>query len=672
MPAKCFAISFIAIACLAMPLEASVVVNQAGYLTRGQKIFLTTSVADSFTIIETSSGTAVFRGPLSLWKANDPATGLTVYKGNFSAFKQPGSYVISISPSNVSLTFSISDSVFSPVYQKALKGFYFQRCGEALPAASAGIYARSECHLLDGVFHASTDTTGFKLVSGGWHDAGDYGKYVVNAGVAVGTLLLSYELFPERFNQDNLGIPESGNGIPDILDEVQYELLWMLKMQKWNGGVYFKVTRTQFEGFVMPSADVGTGSTRYIYSLSTTATGDFAAVFAKAASLYRPFSVSFADTCLAAARSAWSFLQSYQSILPVGGFKNPTGTATGEYGDGSDNDERLWAAAELYSSTGEDQFQTYYSLHYNAGPLISQTMSWPNVSTLAHFAYYYTKQTSVNSSVQTVLRQSFTNYSSLLLGKVNGEGFSVAIKPGEYNWGSNSEVLNRAIIMILAAHEPGLSAYSTDFTNAALSQLDYILGKNAHDRSFVSGVGQQHLMHPHHRPSSADGIVEPVPGLLAGGPDQYLDDPVLKSKFSPSTPPALCYIDDEGSYASNEIAINWNAPLVFVAGYFAAEGNFSGVKTSPSTLPAGNRLLENFPNPFNPATTVHFKVPGQGFVSIKVYDSLGNELETLVQEVRARGDYNVTWNGSAYPSGTYFCRMQTGEYEETVRMILVR
>jgi hypothetical protein len=112
--------------------------------------------------------------------------------------------------------------------------------------------------------------------------------------------------------------------------------------------------------------------------------------------------------------------------------------------------------------------------------------------------------------------------------------------------------------------------------------------------------------------------------------------------------------------------------LVFVAGYFAAEGNFSGVKTSPSTLPAGNRLLENFPNPFNPATTVHFKVPGQGFVSIKVYDSLGNELETLVQEVRARGDYNVTWNGSAYPSGTYFCRMQTGEYEETVRMILVR
>lgn len=646
--------------------DASVVVNQAGYLPNGQKICFVTTVADSFKVIVTGSGSVAFAGPLTLWKSNDAATGLTVYKGDFSSFQQPGAYYITVSSSDISFPFFISDTVFLDVYRKALKGFFFQRCGTALDRPSAGDYARDVCHTLDGVFHSTSDTNGFKFATGGWHDAGDYGKYIVNAGVTVGTLLMAYELFPERFSQDNLGIPESGNGIPDILDEVQYEVRWMLSMQHWSGGVYCKLTRMQFEGFVMPSSDVG--ATRYIFAITSAATGDFAAVCAKAARIYRSFSPSFADSCLSAAKRAWGYLQAHLSIVPSGGFKNPTGVATGEYGDGNDSDERLWAAAELYSTTGESQYHTYYTSNYTNGALLARTMSWPSVGSLAHLAYFYTHQSSADAAVKTSLRQSLLSYASQIVGKINSEGFGVAIKSGEYSWGSNSEVLNRAILLLIAARETKITAY----TSAAVSQLDYILGKNAHNLSFVTGVGTHHVLHPHHRPSAADGIAEPVPGLLAGGPDQYLDDAVLKSKFTASTPPALCYADDQESYASNEIAINWNAPLVFVAGYFAAEGTTAVIRQRSANAPAAYDLLRSYPNPFNSATTIFFKIPERTHVFVKIYDSLGSEVCALVNEVKDPGDYAAHWDGSGYSSGIYWCKMEAGIYSKTIKLMLLR
>ena len=147
----------------------------------------------------------------------------------------------------------------------------------------AGVYYHSSCHPGDGFYHSSTGQSGFKLSTGGWHDAGDYGKYIVNAGITLGTSLLAYESFPSKFNQDDLNIPESGNSIPDLLDEVRYELEWYLKMQNSNGGVYFKLTKQQFESFIMPNNDSGM---RYIYQLSSNATGDFVAVMARASRIF--------------------------------------------------------------------------------------------------------------------------------------------------------------------------------------------------------------------------------------------------------------------------------------------------------------------------------------------------------------------------------------------------
>jgi endoglucanase len=646
-------------------VKSSVMVNQAGYFPNGQKIFFTTTLADSYKVVEKSTNTVFFSGKITLSKTNDPSTGLTVYKGDFSPFKEPGIYYISVSPSEQSYEFSISDTVFHEVFCKSLKGFYFQRCGQSLNALFAGIYARAGCHGNDGTYHSTSDSTGFRSASGGWHDAGDYGKYIVNAGVTVGTLLMAYELFPTRFSNDNLGILESKNSVPDILDEVRFELNWMLKMQHPSGGVYFKLTREQFEGFVMPSADNGT---RYIYQISTTATGDFAAVFARAARVYKSFDLKFSDSCLAVSRRAWEYLQAHPSIVPTGGFKNPSGTATGEYGDGNDSDERLWAAAELFSTTGEASFNSYYSTRYASGALLSQPMGWPNVRTMAHLAYLYTQQAAASTLNKISLRQSLLDYATSLVNATNSDGFSVAISKDEYYWGSNSGVLNKAILLILASRDNN----DASMLNAALAQLNYILGNNAHNISFVTGIGTHHVLHPHHRPSSADGIVEPVPGLLSGGPEQGRSDPVLLAKFSTVTPPAMIFTDEEGSYASNEIAINWNAPLVFVAGYFAAEGTNTGIGVREKTQPNEFQLYQNFPNPFNPSTAINYQLPVNNHVSLKVYDSIGREVTTLVNEEQEAGQYSATFNASTLSSGLYFYNMKSGSFTESRKMMLIK
>jgi endoglucanase len=545
------------------PVQSAVMVNQAGYITKAQKIFFATTPADTFYVVDQSSGLRVFSRSMSISKTNDPASGQTIYIGDFSSFTQQGQFRIVTTAPDTSVVFAISDTVFRDVYRKSLKGFYFQRCGLTLTPQFAGVYAHQACHLADGVFHSSTDTSGTHKAIGGWHDAGDYGKYVVNAGVTVGTLLMAYELFPEKFSCDNIGISESGNGVPDILDEVRYELRWLLTMQRWDGGVYNKLTREHFEGFIMPEAD--TTAPRYLYQVTTPATGDFAAMCARAARTYRPFNSQFADSCLAAARLAWTYLQAHPTMVPAGGTKNPAGTSTGEYGDASDSDERLWAAAELYSTTGEEQYHFYYAAWYSSGALISKTMSWPDVQTQAHLAYLYAKQPSANKTIQMELRNSLLGFASAISKTITDEGWHISLKYHEYGWGCNSEVLSRAVILLLAFQETN----NKTFANDALSQLNYILGTNINNISFVTGIGTRRPMHPHHRPSGADGIVEPVPGLLVGGPTQNREDAVLQKLYTSTTPHAKCYADDQSSYASNEICINWNAPLVFVAGFFS-------------------------------------------------------------------------------------------------------
>jgi endoglucanase len=237
-------------------------------------------------------------------------------------------------------------------------------------------------------------------------------------------------------------------------------------------------------------------------------------------------------------------------------------------------------------------------------------------------------------------------------------------------------VLNKALLLIYAYEQTDNNSY---FQIASM-QLNYIMGTNAHNISFITGVGTNSVMHPHHRPSVADGVINPVPGLLAGGPDQYLDDPVLQSHFNSSTPPALCYIDDVGSYASNEIAINWNAPLVFVSGYFNGQGSTSVEDQSFNILPDKFELNQNYPNPFNPSTKIKYTIPSvvdakfasTTMTQLKVFDVLGNEVATLVNEYKPAGNYEVEFNAQNISSGIYFYTLSNQNYSKTKSMVLLK
>ena len=541
-----------------------VAVDQAGYTTAARKVAILAAPADSFRVIHAATRLTVFHGAPRGAATPDPATGLELWKADFSTLRTPGEYVLFTSTGDSSQHFMISDSVYHPVFRASLKAFYYQRCGTSLSPAHAGPFGRKDpCHLTDGIFHSTVpdDSIG-RNVTGGWHDAGDYGKYVVNAGVTMGTLLAAYEWFPGKFASDALNIPESGNGIPDLLDEARYELLWFLTMQDANGGVFFKVTHENFEGFVRPEAD---GGARHIYPISSTATANFTAVMARAARVFSSIDSAFAAGCLDAAVKGWRFLVKNPSIVPAGGFRNPPGTVTGEYGDRNDSDERLWASAELFLASGDAGAHRYYTDHYASGGIVTSTMTWSDLGALAHLAYLRGNRPGISTRVQQEIRRSLIVYCQSLLQLHDLSGFGSALELQDYIWGSNSQVLNNAVLLIIGGEEGGSPA----FLPAALDQLHHVLGTNAHGQSFVTGIGAKRTMHPHHRPSGSDGIVEPVPGLISGGPNRNVkQDPALASRFSSATPPALCYIDDEASYASNEIAINWNAPLVFVAGYF--------------------------------------------------------------------------------------------------------
>ncbi|HOT96211.1 MAG TPA: glycoside hydrolase family 9 protein [bacterium] len=627
-----------------------IAVDQAGFLPGDVKVAYITQQADSFYVIKKGTQTVMLAGRVELRKLKDPATGMDIYTADFSALNQPGSYQIRVPGVGTSYPFRVGERVHEELYTKSLRAFYFQRCGMELKVAIALQYNHPACHLQDGYYHASTGQSGQAPSTGGWHDAGDYGKYIVNGGISAGTLLMAFETFPVSCAADTLKIPESGNGVPDLLDEVRYELAWFLTMQEPDGGVHHKLTRVDFEAIIMPQKDT---AKRYFMPVSSAATANFAAVMAMAGRIYRPFDAAFADTCLVRAEKAWHWLESHPDIVPVGGFKNPSGVSTGEYGDGDDRDERLWAAAELWRTSRKVACHRWYLDHYAGLNLFTAEMGWGSLAPLAHLSYLADTSALADQQVQGKLRDALNRYADGMLQQEAGSGFRYLLKPGEFNWGSNSRALNRAILLALAAEFGGRSR----FRAAVLDQLHYMLGANPHNVSYITGIGTASMKNPHHRPSWSDNVPAPVPGLLAGGANQYLQDDALKATFTSSTPPALCWIDDANSYASNEICINWNAPLVFLAAWASAESGASGVGARPVPPVRSFHLGQNYPNPFNSTTVIPFRLEEEGEVTLQVYNICGELVDEQALGHLASGEQRHPWHARG-PSGLYYYRIK--------------
>lgn len=538
---------------------AAIKVNQVGFLPQAHKMAVVPQGASGtrFEVVG-ADGKTVFEGALGAPGRWEPS-GETVRVADFSALAQPGTYRLKVAGLALSDPFAIKPDAYRALGDAALKAYYFNRSGIEIDARHGGAWARPVGHPDDKVLvHASAASNarpqGTVLSSPkGWYDAGDYNKYVVNSGISTYTLLAAFEHYPGAFKHD-VGIPESGNGVPDILDEALWNLEWMLTMQDpLDGGVYHKLTNLRFDGTVMPHE--ANRTPRYVVAKSTAAALDFAATMAAAGRVLAPYEKQWpgmAASMLAAAESAWRWAEAHPKAV----FKNPADVKTGEYGDDQLDDEFFWAASELFIATGKDVYSQ--ALRKHDAPVT--TPSWSNVRALGWISLAQARDRLAPSFDRARIEARLDGLAAQLAETSRNAGYRVPMASKDFVWGSNAVILNQAM-MLLQAYRINRKP---DYLAAAQSGLDYVLGRNATGYAFVTGVGARPFLHPHHRPSMADGVAAPVPGWLAGGPNPGQQDKKDCPAPYPSARPALSYIDHDCSYAANEVAINWNAPLVYV------------------------------------------------------------------------------------------------------------
>jgi endoglucanase len=555
-------------------------VNQVGYLPDGVKIA-------SFKTAQTKpqhwellkDGKVISRGKTSR-AAVDAASGDPLQQIDFSAVAATGSGFTLRVGTDTSHAFSISRAVFHAPLYDALKYFYHNRSGiEIAPQftggdltsyASRSLWARAAGHVNRGENKGDHNvpcwagTCAYALdVPKGWYDAGDHGKYVVNGGIAVWTLLNMVErgLYwgtTTRLADGKLNIPESGNGIPDVLDEVRWELEFMLAMQvpvgqAKAGMVHHKIHDVDWTG--LPLAPDQDPRQRALVPPSTAATLNLAATAAQAARIWKDHDPAFSAKCLQSAQSAWEAAQRHPNDLYRGGFD----TGGGAYDDDKVNDDFYWAAVELYLTTGDGR----YLPTIDAYSLTRSDFNWANTE-LAGLMSLATVVTPATASRRKAAQQNIVAIADKHLATQNASGYSTPLAVSEYEWGSNNAVTNKLMLMGLAYHFSKNRIYAQGVTKG----LDYLLGRNTFSTSFVTGTGTTAVKYPHHRFWA--GVLNPdfpfaPPGALSGGPNAGLHDPVAKAHLAACVAkPATCWMDDIQAYSVNEVTINWNAPLAWL------------------------------------------------------------------------------------------------------------
>jgi endoglucanase len=524
-------------------------INQVGYAPKFPKY--AALLGNGAATLKDASGAVVarFEG-LRPWL--DPASGDAVAKVDLGQLP-PGEYTLE--QGGESRTVRVNEAPYRDLLNKMVKAMYFQRCGLDLEEKYAGVYAHPACHTAPARLYTDPGTT--MDMRGGWHDAGDYGKYIAPGAVAVAHMLYAYRFFPEAFT-DDLNIPESGNGTPDVLNECRYELDWMMRMQREDGALYHKLTKKRFADFLMPQDDL---LEEYILPVAHCATGAHAACAALAARVYQPFDPAYAEKLLESAKAAWQWLEKNPEFVA---FYNPEDVVTGEYGDENGLDEAFWAASELYAATKDEN---YLNAAKSLMPRVNITeLGWREVGGLGALCCLFELGESPDEAFTAALTRRFVLGAERALELSQMSGYGTALSLDGYVWGSILPIENNGILLIAAWKLSGNPAY----LNAALNQLDYLLGVNALDISFVTGFGEKPFLFPHHRPSASDGIDAPIPGLVSGGPNKVNPYASTREVMPRDTYPAKYYLDETPSADTNEIAIYWNSPAIFVAACFDA------------------------------------------------------------------------------------------------------
>lgn len=491
--------------------------------------------ATQVSLLEAGTGKTALKVPLKLETYNWNLSGEDVYSFDFSSIRTSGLYRAFIPGIGVSAPILISDSALNKAAYATAHAFYYQRCGTPL----TGPYAEREfvrplCHehnpigrKIDADFHESLPKTplysGEKPgemidTQGGWHDAGDYGKYMPTAAAALWYLFTGYEIDGSKFLDGAWNIPESGNGVPDLLDETRWELDWIVKIQAEDGGVYHKQTsQTWFNA--MPQDEK---SPRFLFEKTTHDTALAAAVLANGARLWRPYDSRLAETYLVRAKKAWDFLEGHPAAVPDGGFRNPKGNVTGEYRDKEDIDNRLWAATELYRATGQQAYKDYFESWWRKNknhPWGWNT--WQDFYRCAYWAYLNSGWPNPDLAINREIKRGLLEKANKVIELTNNNPYRNGARlnvPDWIGWGAFTQSSEYSFLL--------LQAWSVTrdmkYRDMALLNLDTQLGANPLSMSFITGLGHRSPKDPLHLPSTYDGIDKPIPGLPVFGPTAHL------------------------------------------------------------------------------------------------------------------------------------------------------
>ncbi|WP_395839714.1 glycoside hydrolase family 9 protein [Cystobacter fuscus] len=561
-------------------------VNQVGYLTHGPKnATLVTEATNALPWqLVNGSGTVVARGS-STPRGVDISSGQNVHSIDFSGYVVAGVGYTLVADGETSRPFDLGGNLYGQLRDDALKFYYPQRNGIEILGSLRPGYARPAGHL--GVAPNAGDTAvpcqpgvcDYTLdVSSGWYDAGDHGKYVVNGGISVFQLMNAFERTryaraAQPFTDGQLAIPESGNGVPDILDEARWEMEFLLRMQvpagkPLAGMVHHKVHDNEWTGLpLLPHLDP---KQRELHPPSTAATLNLAATAAQAARLFAPYDPAFARRSLTAARAAWAAALAHPAL-----HASPSdSTGGGAYEDSDVRDEFYWAAAELFLTTGEAPFRDFVlgSPLHTADIWSEQGINWREVAALARMDLAMVPS---NLPDRAAVRLSVVAGATKYLNTLNAHAYGLPYAPADnmFAWGSTSQVLNNMVVLATAHDITG----DKRFADGVAQGMDYILGRNALNISYVTGYGEVSAENQHSRWYAHQlnpALPHPPRGTLSGGPNSSLQDPIVQQKLKGCVA-QFCFIDDIESYSTNELTINWNAPLAWIAAFLAGQGDGS-------------------------------------------------------------------------------------------------
>jgi len=563
--------------------------NQVGYFPQGRKLAGYVSDATKPQIWHLLQGGKAVASGQTEPLGRDKESGDAVHVVDFSGFGTPGEgYVLTVG-SDQSTPFRIAADLYQQLTVDAMNFFYQNRSGIeiTLPYARQAQWQRPAGHATSDKSVPCLKGAGcnYRLdVSGGWYDAGDHGKYVVNGGIAVWTLLNLYERNKAFGDTTTLGdrsltIPESGNGVSDLLDEARWELEFLLKMQApadsaQAGMVHLKIHDEFWTALGIRPDEAETKQKRFLHPVFTSATLNLAAVAAQAARLWRGIDDAFAARCLAAAERAWTAAKKNPAVHA----KITDANGGGAYEDDDVKDEFFWAAAELFITTGQAAYRSdllasrYWSTMTAQVDGVPSPMNWAKTDALGTLSLV-TVPNNLSAPEREQQRKKVLGAADSYLALVGQQAYRLPFNGGangNYPWGSTSFVANNAIMLAVAND----LAPNPKYVDAAVLGLDYLLGRNGLGQSYVSGYGSKTMVNPHHRfwAKQANSRFPGVPpGVLSGGPNSGLQDPYVKAMGIAGCPPQKCYADHGEAWSVNEVAINWNAPLVWITSYLNSQ-----------------------------------------------------------------------------------------------------